>query len=212
MINLVFSIGFTAEHGIKAVTERGLQDISSVYLFSAWEENDYRRKQSEDTISNIARYLSALSVKYITKYLDVNKDFGKILLDIASTLSSTDNLEFYLIGGARVINLALYYYALAYKNLGKNVKVFSYSEDLTKKYEVLLSIPAKVTESQFEIIKTLRYGEMEIEELAEKLGKSLPTISKQTSDLEEKGYIICTKTRPKRCKLSQLGEMMANTK
>jgi len=37
------------------------------------------------------------------------------VLDIASTLTSTDNLEFYLIGGMRVINLALYYYAKAWE-------------------------------------------------------------------------------------------------
>ena len=207
-MNLVFGVGFTSEYVIRVITEKGLQDISSVYLFSVWNTDEYRRKQAEDVINNISKYLDTVKVKYMVKYLDVNKEFGGIVSDIASSLTSTDNLEFYLIGGMRIINLALYYYALICKSLGKNVRVFSYTEDMSRKYEVLISLPAKVSESQLEIMKVLENGEREIGELALKLKKSLSTVSKQMSDLEEKGYVSCSETKPKKCKLTQLGEVV----
>jgi len=111
-----------------------------------------------------------------------------------------------------VINLALYYYALLCKNLGKKVRAFSYTEDMSRKYEILLSLPGKVSGSQFEIMKVLEKGEMEIEKIREKLGKSLSTVSKQISELEEKGYVICSQTKPKKCKLTQLGELLLKNK
>jgi len=68
---------------------------------------------------------------------------------------------------------------------------------MNKKYEILLSLPGKVSGSQFEIMKVLEKGEMEIEKIREKLGKSLSTVSKQISELEEKGYVIRSQTKPK---------------
>mgnify|MGYP001772520447 FL=1 len=207
-MNLIFGVGFTSEYVIRVITEKGLQNVSSVYLFSVWNTDEYRRKQAEEVINDISKYLDTLKVKYTVKYLDVNKEFSGIVLDIASSLTSTDNLEFYLIGGMRIVNLALYYYALVCKSLGKKVRVFSYTEDMSRKYEVLISFPAKVSESQLEIMRVLEKGEIEIGELAEKLKKSLSTVSKQISDLEEIGYVSCSETRPKRCKLTQLGEVL----
>ena len=211
-MNLIFGVGFTAEYVIRVITEKGLQNVSSVYLFSVWNPDEYRRRQAEEVINNISKYLDTVKIKYTVKYLDINKDFSGIVLDIASTLAYMDNLEFYLIGGMRIINLALYYYALLCKSLGKNVKAFSYTEDMTKKYEVLLSLPGKVSESQLEIMKMLEKGEMEIEAIRERLGKSLSTVSKQISELEERGYVVCSETKPKKCKLTQLGELLVKIK
>ena len=211
-MNLIFGVGFTSEYVIRVISEKGLQDVSLVYLFSVWNSDEYRRKQAENIIKDITKYFDTVKVKHTVKFLDVNKEFDEIVLDIASTLTSTDNLEFYLIGGMRIINFALYYYALLCKSLGKNVRAFSYTEDMSRKYEVLLSLPGKVSESQLEIMKVLENGEMEIGELAGKLGKSLSTISKQMSDLEEKGYVNCSATKPKTCELTQIGKLLLKIK
>jgi len=212
-MNLIFGVGFTAEYVVRIITERGSQNISSIYLFSVWSEDEFRRKQTENAIKSITDFLSVLNIKYVTKYIDINKEFEEIVLEVASTLSSLDDLEFYLIGGMRIINLALYYYALICKNLGKNVRVFSYTEDISKKYNLPAEIPSQISEKELEVLKEFKFEkEMEIEEVAKRLDKALTTISRQISDLEEKGYLECIKTKPKKCKLSKLGEIMIKIK
>ncbi|QGA53996.1 CRISPR locus-related DNA-binding protein [Sulfolobus sp. E5-1-F] len=205
---LVFGLGFTSEYIIRNITERGRSDIDEVVLFGVFNIDDYRRKQAESALEDVKKFLNIINVKYKWKYVDINRDFADILYEIANVLSGKKSLEFYLIGGMRIINFALYYYAMLAKVFGVNVRVFSYTEDMSKKYELPVEIPRRLTDSEFEILKLFKFEDsIEISKIADKLQKTLSTVSKQVSQMEQEGFLECTKTRPKTCKKTSFGRI-----
>jgi len=117
--------------------------------------DDFRRKQADNALNDVKKFLDIINVKYKWKYVDVNKDFAEILYEVANELSGKNNLEFYLIGGMRIINFVLYYYAMLAKRFGLNVRVFNYTEDMSKKYELPVEIPRRLTDSEAELLNCL---------------------------------------------------------
>ncbi|AWR98358.1 CRISPR locus-related DNA-binding protein [Acidianus sulfidivorans JP7] len=205
---LVFGLGFTSEYIVRSVTERGKDGIEEVVLFGVFNIDEFRKKQADNALNDVKRFLEIINVKYKWKYLDVSRDFHEILYEVANELSGKNNMEFYLIGGMRIINFVLYYYAMLAKGFGLNVKVFSYTEDMSKKYELPVGLPRRLTESEAEILRLFNLEDsIEISTIANKLQKTLSTISKQVSDMEEEGFLQCTKTRPKICKKTVLGKI-----
>lgn len=215
-VNLIFGLGFTSEYVIRIIANRGVSDVNSVYLFSVFNLEDFRKKQSEETINTAYKVLSAAGIKDIKpRYLDISKSFDDIVLQVAEYVRG-DNLEFYLIGGMRVINLALFYYAIMASHMGKKVKIFSYTENMDRRYDIPERVPKKLGEGHIEILRFMSREEKassytrtewEIEQISKALEKSLSTISKQIQDLEEENYVICTTKRPKICKLTNLGRI-----
>ncbi|BFH74669.1 CRISPR-associated transcriptional regulator Csa3 [Sulfurisphaera javensis] len=208
-VNLVFGLGFTSEYIIRIIANRGISDVKEVYLFSVWNVDEFRKRQSEETINTVMKVLSAAGVKEIRpKYLNIDTTFDDIVLQIAEVVRG-ENLEFYLIGGMRVLNLALYYYAMLAQQVGKKVKILSFTEDMEKRYELPAKIPRKIGENHVEILRLMSdEKDWEIENISKQLGKSLSTISKQISDLEEENYIECKLKKPKICRITNLGKII----
>ncbi|ACP34584.1 CRISPR locus-related DNA-binding protein [Sulfolobus islandicus L.S.2.15] len=205
---LVFGLGFTSEYIVRSITERGRDNIDEVVLIGVFNIDDFRRKQADNALNDVKKFLDIINVKYKWKYVDVNKDFAEILYEVANELSGKNNLEFYLIGGMRIINFVLYYYATLAKRFGLNVRVFNYTEDMSKKYELPVEIPRRLTDSEAEILKLFKFeNSIEISIMADRLQKTLSTISKQVSEMEEEGFLECTKTRPKTCRKTILGRI-----
>lgn len=205
---LVFGLGFTSEYIVRSITERGRDNIDELVLIGVFNIDDFRRKQADNALNDVKKFLDIINVKYKWKYVDVNKDFAEILYEVANELSGKNNLEFYLIGGMRIINFVLYYYAMLAKRFGLNVRVFNYTEDMSKKYELPVEIPRRLTDSEAEILKLFKFeNSIEISIMADRLQKTLSTISKQVSEMEEEGFLECTKARPKTCRKTILGRI-----
>ncbi len=186
---LVFGLGFTSEYIVRSITERGRDNIDEVVLMGVFNIDDFRRKQADNALNDVKKFLDIINVKYKWKYINVNKDFAEILYEVANELSGKNNLEFYLIGGMRIINFVLYYYAMLAKRFGLNVRVFNYTEDMSKKYELPVEIPRRLTDSEAEILKLFKFeNSIEISIMADRLQKTLSTISKQVSEMEEEGF------------------------
>ncbi|QIW24473.1 CRISPR-associated transcriptional regulator Csa3 [Sulfolobus sp. S-194] len=212
-VTLVFGVGFTADYVIRTISERGIKDVSTVAVFSVSSEEEYRKRQAQETMDTIIKYLSAIKVTSYPKYISIKQPFDYIIYQISDVLWTKNNLEFYIIGGMRILNLALYYYAMLAKALGKRVKAYSYTEDMSYKYELPVIIPAKPSDAEFEILAYLgsKYGEAYMNDIAKILNKSLPTISKQINFLESQGYVECEETKPKPCKITDLGKVCLQT-
>lgn len=208
---LIFGLGFTSEYIVRSITERGKDDVNEVILIGVFNVDEYRRKQADNTLNDVKKFLDIIHVKYNWRFININKDFPEIVNEIASLISgrnNNSNLEFYLIGGMRIINFALYYYAMLAKSFGLNVRVFSYTEDMSKKYELAVQIPRMLTESEIEILKLLEHETyMELSEMAKRLNKALSTISKQVSEMEKEGFLRCSEGRPKKCEKTILASI-----
>ena len=212
-VTLVFGVGFTAEYVIRAISERGIKDVSAVAVFSVASEEEFRKRQAEEAMDAIIKYLSAIGITGYPKYISIKEPFDFIVYQVSDVLWTKNNLEFYIIGGMRILNLALYYYAMLAKALGKRVKAYSYTEDMSYKYELPVIIPAKPSDAGYEILDYLgsKYGEVYMNDIAKILNKSLPTISKQIDFLEKQGYVECKETKPKPCKITDLGKVCLQT-
>ncbi|BAB66660.1 CRISPR-associated transcriptional regulator Csa3 [Sulfurisphaera tokodaii] len=212
-VTLVFGVGFTAEYIIRAITERGIKDVLDVAIFSVTSEEEFRKRQAQETMDSILKYLSAIGISGHPKYISIKEPFDFIVYQISDLLWTRNNLEFYIIGGMRILNLALYFYAILAKTLGKRVKAYSYTEDMSYKYELPVMIPAKPSDAEYEILEYLgsKYGEVYMNDIAKILNKSLPTISKQIDFLENQGYVECKETKPKPCKITDLGKVCLQT-
>ena len=182
------------EKVIEVLIRRGTSDIEAVFLFDIWYFNEVKRAIKEESEERVLKFLDASKLKYELTHIDTAQPFYKAVIEIARKIKC-DKAELYLTNKEIIINLALYYFALI---CGK-IKVFD-----SEGKQLLNRVPERVSEAQLEVLSLLR-EEKEVQKLAEEMGKSLSTLSKQISELEEKGLVICSSTRPKKCKATEIG-------
>ncbi|BCS94302.1 CRISPR-associated CARF protein Csa3 [Metallosphaera javensis (ex Sakai et al. 2022)] len=205
---LVLSLGFTVEYLVRIISTRGTSDINKIIIFTSFGEDPLSRKRSEDTINYAKDYLTKAGLEYEIKALDISKSFLNVVLQIAEVLRKYNEMEIYILGGMRLFALSLYYYGLIAKNLNKNVKVVLYTEDMTLKGELPLTIPKSLKEEEIKILKNLN-DKKTIKDLAELLQKSVSTISKQIDSLEENNLVQCKRIgNSKECTITELGKIL----
>ncbi len=202
---MVFTIGFTIDYLVKAMTNRGIKGNEEVVLISTLATDEFSKKRAEETLRYALDYISKLGLKYFIKHLDIYTSFNNVVYQIHEVLRDYDELEIYLIGGMRILSLASYYYAILISPF-KKVKVISYTENMDNSYE-LPTILHKLPESE-ELMKLLEelHSPKEIKEIANNLGKSISTISKQLDKVSD--LIDCEEGRPKKCKLNEIGKIL----
>ncbi|ADX82115.1 CRISPR-associated CARF protein Csa3 [Saccharolobus islandicus] len=210
MTSIVFNIGFSSEYVIKALTYRGVQGVNKVLLVTALAKDELSKKRNEDAINAILNYLNVVGIKNVKVLsVDVDTTFNKILLQLSEELGKIDDdIEFYLIGGMRILLLSLYYIAQILCKI-KKVKVIAFDESMRTSYELLLSIPKiPTTPSQMELLKALSRRQS-VAEISKNLNKSESTIIKQIESLGE--LIDCEKSgKTRECETAILGKVILN--
>ncbi|MEM1627036.1 MAG: CRISPR-associated CARF protein Csa3 [Sulfolobaceae archaeon] len=210
MTTVIFNVGFSSEYIIKAITFRGVKNISSVILVTGTSKDEFSKKRNEDAITSILSYLKIVGVEDVKVLrVDLDTTFDDVLLQISAELGKfDDDIEFYLIGGMRVLLLALYYIAQIL-SIVKKVKVIAFDENMQNSYQLPLTVPKiPKTSSQIELLKLLTKRH-KISEMSEKLKKSASTISRQLDSLGE--LIECRKEgKNKECEASKIGRVILN--
>ena len=182
------------ESVVRVLSRRGVENVDRVLLFDIWYYDEAKRDLQEKKTEEVLKYLDALKLKYSLAHLDVSQPFHAVVIEIARRTECRKG-EAYLTGRDTTANLALYYFSLI---CGK-IKVFD-----GEGREIPNKVPERVSEAQLEVLSLLR-EEKEVQKLAEEMGKSLSTLSKQISELEEKGLVTCSSTRPKKCRATEAG-------
>jgi len=200
MVQLVFSSATL--DAVSILSKRGVEGVSKILLFDVWYYDETKRKLKEGIVEEVRKYLESMKMDYTLTYLDTSQEFYNVIINIVPKIQCREAIEFYLVSREDVMNLAFFYFALLCRQMYKKVRIFDGGGK-----EILNRLPEKVSEAQFEVMKMLR-EEKEVEELTKSLGKSLSTLSKQISTLEGKGLVSCTATRPKKCRLTELGKIL----
>lgn len=212
MTSIVFNIGFSSEYVIKTITYRGVQGVDKILLVTGVPKDELSKKRNNDAITTIVNYLGTVGIKNVKVLsVELNTSFENILLQLSEELGKIDDdIEFYLIGGMRILLLALYYTAQILSKVRK-VKVIAFDESMQISYELPLSIPKiPITASQIELLKTLSKRQS-ILEISEKLNKSESTILKQIESLE--GLVDCKKRgKVRECEITIMGKVVLNLK
>ena len=210
MVVLVFNVGFTTDYVIKAVTQRGTKDVSRVVLVTALPKDEFARKKNADAINALISFLNVAGIKEVSPLtVDVDTTFENILLQLSAGLGKLDEeVEIYLVGGMRILLLALYYLSQVMNAVVK-VKVVAFDEGMKTSYNVPLT-PPKIPKSgaQIEVLRALSMKRT-VGELAELLGKTQSTVIKQLDSLD--GLVECKKVgRERECEVSALGKVVLN--
>lgn len=212
MTSIVFNIGFSSEYVIKTITYRGVQGVDKILLVTGMPKDELSKKRNNDAITTIVNYLNTVGINNVKVLrVELNTSFENILLQLSEELGKIDDdIEFYLIGGMRILLLALYYTAQILSKVRK-VKVIAFDESMQISYELPLSIPKiPITASQIELLKTLSKRQS-ISEISEKLNKSESTILKQIESLE--GLVDCKKRgKVRECETTIMGKVVLNLK
>ena len=204
----MFNVGFSSDYVIKVMTQRGVGGVNRVYLVTAMAKDDYARRKNEDAMHAIINYFNVVGVRDVRPVsVDIDRDFEDILLQVSASLGKLDeDVEVYLIGGMRVLLLALYYLAQVLDAFVK-VRAIAYDEGMQNSYLLPLR-PPKVpkTQAQVEVLRALT-TRLSVGELAERLGKSQSTVLKQLESLGE--LVDCEKVGKERvCEASVLGRVV----
>lgn len=202
---LVFTMGFTVDYLVKATAMRGIMGDEEVVFLTVFSTDELSKRKAEDAIKYATDYVTKLGLKFTVKYIDVNVPFEQIVFQVHKELEPYSSLEIYIIGGMRILGLATYYYAILTSPF-KKIEVFSFTEDMEVKYKLPVNIPRPPMSSELIRLMAELKEEREIKEVAERLGKTISTISKQLGKLE--GLVECREGRPKRCKLNEIGKIL----
>ena len=181
-----------------------------MYLVTAMAKDEYARRKNEDAMHVIINYFNVVGVRDVRPIsVDIDRDFEDILLQVSAGLGKlNEDIEVYLIGGMRVLLLALYYLAQVLDAFVK-VRAIAYDEGMQNSYLLPLR-PPKVpkTQAQVEVLRALT-TRLSVGELAERLGKSQSTVLKQLDSLGE--LVDCEKVgRERVCEASVLGRVVLN--
>ena len=209
MTVIIFNIGFSSEYVIKALTYRGVKGVNKVILVTATPKDELSKKRNEDAMNAILNYLNVVGIKNVKVVsVDVNASFDEILLQISSGVGKfDDDVEFYLIGGMRILLLSLYYIAQLISKF-KKVKVVAYDESMQNSYQIPTSLPRIPSKAQVELLKTFEKRQS-VSEASKEVGKSESTILKQISSLE--GLINCEKEgKARECETTVMGKVILN--
>lgn len=209
MTTLVFNVGFSSEYVMKILTRRGINDVVKVVLITAVPKDELSRRRNEDALSTILKYLSAVGIRDVKVVgIDVDASFENILLQISNMGRFDDYVEFYLIGGMRVLLLALYYLALIISKV-RNVKVYAFDESMQNTYELPTSIPKIPTQEQLRLLELLT-TRSSLSDVAKMMGKSESTIVSQINALSD--LVSCERVgrRSKACETTAIGRVILN--
>lgn len=203
-------LGFTAEFVIRPLTEHKLKDIEKVILITTESEDPLSSERARKTLDEVIRTLSMMNVNYKICKININKNFDDIVKYISQCLRGEKSQWLvYIIGGMRLLNLALYYYSLLARSLGKDIVVKSYTEDYRVSTDVPVTLPHIPKGKEW--VDVLRVFEIihSLEEASDILGKSTSTVSKQVKSIEE--LLECKrKEKEKVCKINSMGEVVLN--
>ena len=210
VVSVIFNVGFSSDYIIKIMTQRGVEGVDRAYLVTALAKEEYARKRNEDAMHAVISYLNVVGVEDVRPVpVDLDRGFEDILLQVSLGLGKLDGeVEVYLVGGVRVLLLALYYLAQVLDAFVK-VKAISYDENMQHSYLLPLRPPrVPRTQAQVELLRALTTRQS-VGELAERLGKSQSTVLKQLESLGE--LVECDKVgRERVCEASVLGRVILN--
>lgn len=210
MTTLVFNIGFSSDYVMKALTQRGVAGVERVLLVTALPKDELSKKRNEDALTAIIKYLKAVGIDDVKVLsVEVNTSFENILLQLSEELGKIDdNIEFYLIGGMRVLLLSLYYIAQILSKT-RNVKAIAFDENMQNSYQLPLNTPKiPLTPPQVELLKALSRRQS-LAEISKILNKSESTVLKQLESLGE--LVICEKRgKTKECEITTMGKVVLN--
>lgn len=182
--------------------------MSRVVLVTAMLKDEFSRR-NEDTMVATLKYLDIVGIRDV-KVISVNVDapFDSIPLQISSMGGFDDYVEFYLIGGMRVLLLALYYLALILSRI-RRVKVYAFDEGMQNSYELPVSIPKIPTQEQLKLLELLT-TKSSLSDIARIMDKSEPTIVSQLNALGE--LVRCERIggRTKSCETTIMGKVILN--
>ncbi|TRM73667.1 CRISPR locus-related DNA-binding protein, partial [Sulfolobus sp. B5] len=181
---LVFTMGFTIENLVKAITSKGVRGDEQVVLLSALTTDEFGKKRSEEALRFAIDYISKVGLKYFIKYINVNTPFETILSQIHEVLRGFDEVEIYIIGGMRILGIASYYYSILISPF-KKIKAVCFTENMENSYELLTYVPrAPEGKEIIELMSELKEPR-EIKEIASNLNKTVSTVSKQLSKISD---------------------------
>lgn len=209
MTTLIFNVGFSSEYVIKALTHRGMEGVTRVILVTAMPKDELSRRRNEDTLNAILKYLNIVGVEDVKVIsVDIDTSFENILLQISNLGKFDDYVELYLIGGMRILLLALYYLALILGRVRK-VKVYAFDESMQNSYELPISIPKVPTQEQLKLLELLT-TRLSLNDVAKMMDKSESTIVSQLNALGE--LVNCERIgrRAKSCESTVMGKVMLN--
>ncbi|MEM0373311.1 MAG: CRISPR-associated CARF protein Csa3, partial [Sulfolobales archaeon] len=186
MTTLIFNVGFSSEYVIKALTFRWVKNVNRIFLITSTPKNELSKKRNENALTAIPSYLNVVGIKDVKVLrVEVDTSFDNILLQISTGLGKfDDDVEFYLIGGVRILLLSLYYIAQILSRI-KKIRIVAFDENMQNSYDLPLTTPKiPKTRSQIKLLKVLMKRQT-ISEISEKLGKSASTILRQLDSLGE---------------------------
>ncbi|GAB6945119.1 CRISPR-associated transcriptional regulator Csa3 [Vulcanisaeta sp. JCM 14467] len=202
-------MGFSSEYVIKALTRRGVNDVSKVILVTAMPKDEFSRRRNEDAMGAILKYLDIVGIRDV-KVISVNVDvpFDSVLLQISSMGGFDGYVEFYLIGGMRILLLALYYLALILSKI-RRVRVYAFDENMQNFYELPVSIPRIPTQEQLKLLELLT-TKLSLSDITRIMDKSESTIVSQLNALGE--LVSCERIgrRTKLCETTIMGKVILN--
>ncbi len=204
---LVFSFGWSWEFVSRAIVSRGgISEGDLVVLVAPVSGVDVEEERYRGAVEAVRRFLLNVGGRDpVEVRVDVDVEFEDLITSVSRELSKFipgfTYVEFYLIGGMRVLILALLFVASMLRSLGVKVKVYCGPETLPKITRVPLEVLegiGRLTERQVEVLRKLMVlGEAGADSLGLDMGVDPSTSRRLLEKLYSKGFVEKSRRGPR---------------
>ncbi len=217
---MIFTVGWTPDFVIRPLVRIGLESSDSIVILGTKPRDDYSRKRFIETVRFVEDFISRLNmdINIIVDEVDIDSDISSSIvyiarrvMDIANSRRPSEILMF-LVGGMRILVISALLAARLIAPLTTiPIKLYTAKEDSPEIIEIardFLYTPNAIGEVSLRILELLSANPMTIEEIAEKLSRSIDSIRKNLRRLERRRLIEKADGRKKRYRLTKLGEII----